>query len=226
MQHVRSRRVLAAAALTVCAGLALTGCRSQPGVAAYVGNETLTEAQVDAVVDNATSLVPQSEGSHAPTRSEVVETFVLTQTCERLRAEQGFALTAVSAAEVAQAQQVPAGSTYAQDRARMYSCLGGVKFPDQTKPTEAEARDIYDRALKGGLNVGDWSEARDLIINDAQLAQTVPVARELTKMVAAGDVTVNPRYRPMEFVLDDLSSGVGLVVVPLGEPGSDAVRDL
>src|ERR1044071_3666208 len=49
MQRVRRGALVAVLALV--GAVVLTGCRSEPGIAAYVGSEKITIDQVDAVVD-------------------------------------------------------------------------------------------------------------------------------------------------------------------------------
>src|SRR5262245_6028719 len=46
----RARRLVFAALLAVMAGLVLTGCRTQPGIASYVGDSRLTDNEVERAV--------------------------------------------------------------------------------------------------------------------------------------------------------------------------------
>ncbi len=263
MQPVRRAAVRRAAAgraavrcvvavLTLGAGLALTGCQSDPGVAAYVGSENITEAQVDQIFDNAQALKTEAAAQQAaagpqpsaqptpaptpapfasasevkPSRSDVVTTLVLANVCAKLQAEQGFASTDITPEQIAAVDQVPPNSDYARERAKMYSCLAGIPVTSAAAPTDAELQQIYDRAKAKGLVEVPLSQIKDQLAADTGLQQAVAVNRTLTKMVNDGDVRVNPRYRPMEFTVSDLGSGEPLVVLQMGEPASDAVRDL
>jgi len=252
MQPVRPaaavRRVVAV--LTLGAGLAVTGCQSDPGVAAYVGSENITEAQVDQIFDNAQAIKAEEAAKRAaatpqpsaqpqatpapfasasevkPSRSDVVTTLVLAKVCADLQSTQGFASTDITPDQIAAVDQVPPTSDYARERAKMYSCLAGIPVTSATAPTDAELQEIYERAKAMGLVEVPLSQIKDQLAADAGLQQAVAVNRTLTKMVNDGDVRVNPRYRPMEFTVSDLGSGAPLVVLQMGEPASDAVRDL
>jgi hypothetical protein len=225
----RALRAVPAAVLALVACLALAGCRSQPGVAAYVGNERLTEARVDETVENAAaqSRTPDEQGTKPPTRSDVVTTWVLGKVCEQLRAKQGFAKAPITVERVRQAEGVPASSAYARDRANLYSCLGGVKLTNAGAVTDAELRELYDRAQAAGLVNQPFDKVKAQLAGNTNIQQALAADRILSGAVRDGDVTVNPRYRPMEFPITDLGTGRGpLIGVLLGEPGSDAVRDV
>ncbi len=244
MQPVRLRAAHGYAAVALLTlGLVASGCQSDPEVAAYVGSESITEAQVDQVYNNAQALkreagAPTPAPTQAspepyasameskPSRSDVVTTLVLTRVCADLQARQGFPSTEISPEQIAAVDQVPASSDYARERAKMYSCLAGVPVTSAATPTDAELQDIYDRAKAKQLVTVPLSQIRDQLAADTGLQQAVAVNRVLTQMVAEGDVRVNPRYRPMEFTVSDLGSGEPLVVLEMGEPASDAVRDL
>jgi hypothetical protein len=224
MQNVRRAALVG---LTLVAGIALTGCRTQVGTAAFVGNDRLTESDVDAIIADANGKV--SEGTHAPSRSGVVTVFVLSKTCEKAQAERKFESTSVDPASVASQLQVPADSTFAQNYARMQGCIAGLADqenktnPNPAAPTDAEVHDIISRAQAAGIDVTFESVAPQLKA-DAGVRQSVEISRVFTKMVQDGNVTVSPRYRPLALTIDDLGSGVPLIVVPLGEGASDAVR--
>jgi hypothetical protein len=223
VRQLARHRAVVAAVLTLCAGLTLSACRSDPSVAAYVGSETLAESDVDEVIDNAEGGV--TEGTKAPTREAVVTTFVLTEVCEKLRAAKPFDLAPVTAEQVAHTEMSPLDSEFTKARVAMYSCIAGVDVAEVTEPSEAELRDLYDRAKAAELVTRAFEEIKDELAADPSVRQAITVSRTLTSMVEAGDVSVNPRYRPLEFPISDFGTGAPLVVVPMGEAGSDAVRD-
>lgn len=225
-----TRRVVVLAMFTLAGGLVLSGCRTDPDVAAYIGSDMITEAQIDQILAE----LPAAPATPAPgqavrkplNRSDVLSQMVLGRACEILRTKEGFTGSHVTPEDVARATGVPASSEYAKERAKSETCLSGIKLEGAGPPSDADLQDIYDRAKAKGLVEVPLSEIKDRLAADAELRQVVAAKRILAQMVADGDVSVNPRYRPMEFVLSDLGSGAPLVVAVLGEPGSDAVRDL
>ena len=227
MQRVRTLAAgsRAVVALVLGAALVLTGCRDDPGTAAYVGTERITEADVDGLIGEATAKVAGKEGLTAPSRPDVVITSVLGRLCADRQARDGFAGRQFSEQEKQQIAPVP-DTKYYQLRLTTYSCLFGIPNPAQAQPSDADLQDIYDRALAKGLVNVPLSEIKDQLAANEDLRQAVAVKRMLTELVADAEVSVNPRYRPMEFHVSDLGSGVPLVVAVVGEPGSDAVRDI
>jgi hypothetical protein len=221
-----TRPLRATVVLAVGVGLILAGCRSSPTVAAYVGGSSITEAQVDGVLANARAALGAEPGTQPPGRSAVVTTLVLDKVCHAEQAKRGFSPNPIGVEQIKQLEKVPADSDYARARSSVYSCLAGVPIPDTgTQPSDAELRDIYDRAKAKGLVRVPFEQIREQLAADPGVQQALAVNRELTSLVQHGDVTVNPRYRPMEFPISDLGSGQTLIVLPVGEPPSDAVHD-
>jgi hypothetical protein len=215
-----------AAVLVLGAALALVGCADDPDVAAYVGDERLAESEVDRLIADATAKAAGRQGVGAPSRSDVVITHVLGRLCADRQAKDGFPGREVTVAQISEIDSVPADSGYAQLRASTYTCLSGMPVANAVLPTDADLQDIYDRAVSKGLLDVPLSEIRDQLAADPSVQQAIAVKRMLTDLVDAGDVRVNPRYRPMEFRVSDLQTGQALIVAVVGEPGSDAVRDV
>jgi hypothetical protein len=216
----------AVVSLALGCGLALTGCQADPGVAAYVGSERLTEAEVDRYVEDAAAKSAGQQGLSAPSRSDVVITYVLGKVCGERQAREHFTGQPVSRDQIQQIDSVPKDSTYAELRSNTYTCLSGMPNAGGADPTDADLQDIYDRALAKGLVQVPLSEIRSQLAADAGVRQAIGVKRMLTDLVKDADVRVNPRYRPMEFRVSDLGSGEALVIAVVGDAGSDAVRDI
>jgi hypothetical protein len=213
-------------ALALGGGFALAGCEADPGVAAYVGAETITEADVDRYVGDATTKAAGKQGLSAPSRSDVVITYVLGKLCSQRQAREGFTGQPVSPDQIQQIDSVPKDSDYAEMRSATYTCLSGLPNPGQAQPTEEDLQDIYDRAQAKGLVQVPLAEIRNQLADDASVRQAIAVKRMVADLVKGADVRVNPRYRPMEFRVSDLGSGEPLVIAVVGDPGSDVVRDI
>jgi hypothetical protein len=227
MQRVRglAARGRAVVALALVGGLLLTGCQDSPTVAAYVGSEQITEARIDQLVDEVEAKTAGQENVGAPTRAAVVMTVVLDKVCENKQAQEKFPDRAMTDQERQQIAPV-AGVEYFTIRLNAFSCLYGIPNPAGIAPTDEELRDIYDRAAVKGLINLPYAEVKDRIAALQEVPPAIGTKRMITEMMAGADIRVNPRYRPLEFIVSDLGSGQPLVVALVGDAGSDAVRDV
>ncbi len=225
-RRLQRLRVLVAVVVGV-GGLALAGCRSAPTVAAYVGDRTVTEAQVDTVVTNVTAAVAAEPGTHAPTRTEVVATLVLDVVCTHAPSQKQPDAQPITAETVKQAEAVPANSDYAQARARVYACLSSIPVPaDGPAPTEAQLRDVFDRAVAGKLVPEDssFADLKDRIAADPGVSNALALRTTVVGLMEREHVTMNPRYRPVDFALF-APQGATLVAMTLGQPGAGVASD-
>ncbi|MEV4118233.1 hypothetical protein [Micromonospora sp. NPDC049645] len=235
---MRARRLAAVA--TVALGLvALSGCRAEPGIAAYVGDQRITDLQVaDVMKDLRTKNPTPSEepsaggqpGAQQPTLPEaadVVRAMVLTKVCEQLSAEKNYQPRGqVTADQAAQQLGLSPETGYVREVAKFFTCLSGLPG-EPVEPTEQEMADVIAAGRAAGKiqpQVTDEEAAGQL--NGEQLQGALATKRLLGEAVDRYDVTVSPRYRPLEFPLLSFADDAPAVSVPLGEPASDAVTDI
>ncbi|MGK5517902.1 hypothetical protein ACSNN9_00935 [Micromonospora sp. URMC 107] len=237
---MRARRLAAVA--SVALGLvALSGCRAEPGVAAYVGDLRITEDAVTGVVDDLRAKNPAPTGQpeapdgrppaqapQLPGRGQVVSVLVLAEVCERVSAEKNYQPRGqVAPEQLAQQFGLTPDTGYVRQVAELYNCLSGVPTGAPAEPTAQDLADVVAAGRKAGAipaDVPDEAAARQL--DGEQLRTALATRRSLAEAVAAYDVTVNPRYRPLEFPVLSFSGNAPAVSVPLGEAGSDAVTDV
>src|SRR3982751_447341 len=104
MHLVRRLAPVAVAATVAVAGLA--GCRSAPSVAAYVGQDRISEDRVSAVYDEAQdNAVTPAGGQQAPPaikRQDVVDTLVGLEVLREVARQRGVSPTALNDNQVAQ----------------------------------------------------------------------------------------------------------------------------
>ncbi|TBL41867.1 hypothetical protein EYA84_05685 [Verrucosispora sp. SN26_14.1] len=234
---MRARRLVAVASVAV--GLVvLSGCRSEPGVAAYVGDHRITEDAVTEVIDDARAKnpepteaaeqVPGQQQVRLPGRSEVVSTLVLGQVCERISAAEGYRPQGqAEAAQVAQQLGISPEATYARQVAELYTCLSGIPVGSPVAPTEQDLTELVAAGKRAGAVPADVTvEQAAPQLDGEQLRQALATRNALSEAVDTYDVTVNPRYRPLQFPVLSFAGQAVAVGVPLGEPGSDAVTDV
>ncbi|MEV4712410.1 hypothetical protein [Micromonospora sp. NPDC049374] len=240
---MRARRLVAVASVAV--GLiALAGCRSEPGVAAYVGDHRITEDAVTEVIEDAQAKnptpteadevppgqEPQLPGQEPqlPGRSQVVSTLVLSEVCERISAAEGYRpQSQVDPAQVAQGIGLSPETGYVRQVAELYTCLSGIPIGAPVAPTEQELVDLVEAGKRAGAVPPEVTvEQAATQLDGEQLRQALANRNSLREAVETYDVTVNPRYRPLVFPVLSFTGQAIAVGVPLGEPASDAVNNI
>ncbi|MDI1460393.1 hypothetical protein QEZ54_05380 [Catellatospora sp. KI3] len=208
------RRLTAAAGIAT-ALLALAACRSNPDVAAYVGDRQFTEAQVTQLLDD----LKKQQGAGAdpsslPNRTQVVQLLVLDQLCQRVNKA---------------AAPAPAGpedlGTISQ---RVQTCNESLQAAP-VQPTEADLREVYDNGVAVGAIVPadpeqSFEKLKDRLGAGGEVATALGKRKVLTDAAKAADVSVNPRYRSLQFPLLSFQQGPAISAI-LGQPASEAVVD-
>ncbi|MFI7607160.1 hypothetical protein ACIBTV_18735 [Micromonospora sp. NPDC049366] len=230
---MRARRLVAVASVAV--GLvALAGCRTEPGVAAYVGDHRITEEQVTSIVeelrpevtaspsaDEEQAADPAQPGAPQVSRSEVVTTLVLLDVCRQLSADNGYQPRGqVSPEQVAQQTALPAEAVYVKRFAELHTCMSGVPGSQPVAPTKAELDKIIEIGRAAGAIPAEFTDEQAASRLDGdQLRAALASRKTLVEAADAYDVSVNPRYRPLVYPLLSFEAGVPAVSVPLGEEG-------
>lgn len=209
---------------------ALTGCHSDPRVAAYVGNSTITESQVDSVLSEAVAAVDKDNEAikdqagatpeQVPTRSDIVAALTANEITNRALARLGISRTP--------SNPNPAGQGSALLKTRYAAAVTSVQagvtaLADASdkngQPSDADLRDVYDRAVAAGLAAPGQFDAIK-----PQLAQVDGLAQQLDARNKLADrtneqLTVNPRYAPLDFpILTLVSQATGQSFVAIALP--------
>jgi hypothetical protein len=213
-----ARRAAGLAVLLLLAGLGLAGCRSQPGVAAYVGTTEYSEEQVEAIVDEVRDQVV--EGRLGNVRRDVLSWLVLSDLGRRVAAEQRITVPAPDYQGIAEQARLPAGTALARAYADWVAVANTlIQRVQPVPPTEADIRAIYDVLRDSGrLPEGMSLQEVAAQVNNTGTAQLVGLRNLLAQAAARHELTINPRYRPLTVSLGELP-------LPLAA-GSDAVTEL
>jgi hypothetical protein len=232
----RARRLASTAVVAVLGVGALSACRAEPDVAAYVGVDKITEAQVNAVYSDAEKKLataveqvraqqkaaPDPSAQPVPdkvelqfTRQDVLTTLVGVDVFKQLAQQRNVQLADQPAAQVAQAVGLPQDAQYVA----LYGQYRGYidAFTKAAKPatvTEADLRDVYDR-LKAGGGLGseggsfeDFSKGLSAE-NQKLIKDNVSVRNDLTPDLNKIETKVNPRYGALEIGLVNFRSEAG-----------------
>lgn len=203
-------RVLACLGIVAVLGLAACG-RSNPQVAAYVGDQTLTEQRVNELHG------PHREGNAggAPvTRAFVVNMAVVEMVCGQLQRRLGFNV---------QQPQIPAGVTELQQvGARTQACVEALPAGEPIQPTEGDLRRIFETGVANGIwSEDNYQEVRASLVDNEEVAASLGRKKAIGDAIqdADLDVTVNPRYGTVELALAQFGDGSTALGLPFGEPG-------
>lgn len=247
----RARRLASTAVVAVLAVSGLSACRAEPGVAAYVGDSTITEARVEAIYADAErklaaaadqvraqQATPGATGQPVPDkvqlsikRTDVVQALLGAQVLGDIAKQRNVPAAEIPAAQVAQSVGLPENAEYVAVYVRYRGYLSGLAAA--AKPVKASATDmrqVYDR-FKGAGGFGNEPVAFEQFAgglneqDQAALAQSIGLREQIKADVGKLDLKVNPRYGIQELALLPFSSpskgSVSLVGVPL-DAGSDA----
>jgi len=205
MQRVRRlRAIVAIAAVGVLAVAGLAGCRSEPNVAAYVGDTRFTEKQINEVVDEVADRV--NEGRLGGVRQNVVSWLVLGDLGRRVAAEQQVSIPPVDVVGAAEQAQLPADTKLAKAFAEWVTVgTALLQVAPDSQPSQADLRAIFESLVdQGQVPEGTTFEmvASQLITPDT--AKLVGLRNLLSEAAEQHKLAVNPRYRPLNVALGDI----------------------
>lgn len=216
-------RVFAGIGIAV-ALLGLMGCRSSPTVAAYVGDQTLTEAEVTRLIDEHVVWVQdqadqrakdeglgEAEKVQPPDRTLVVNTLVRGMLCQQALERLKFPV---------EKPQLPAEPSDLFVRVNLgQACEQGLPTGGPVKPTEQDARQIFDLGVANGVwQPNQAAEQVPALMENPDLADALGRKKALTEAIGSTQVTVNPKYGVLELPLISFSGGVPAVSLMFGEP--------
>lgn len=214
-------RIRVLAGIGIAAALVgLTGCRSSPDVAAYVDDRTISEDRVSELVDGfmtrarsqATAQGQDQAKIEKPARAIVVGFLVREQICERARNKLKFAVEEPSLPSDLSELEVIA--------ARTQACEQALPGSGPVKPTDADARQIFEAGVAHGI----WEpnsapqQIPGLMANE-DVAAALSRKKTLTEALAGVDITINPKYGVIAVPLISFRGGAPAVSVMFGEAG-------
>ncbi|MFB9237331.1 hypothetical protein ACFFWC_17520 [Plantactinospora siamensis] len=235
---MRARPVASAVSLALVAVAALGACgRSEPGVAAYVGDATYSTDRVDHIYTDAQSkfhdavqgqIAAQAAQSGASptvepprstvTRQDVVDLLVGIDLGKRVAAEKKIPISdQVTAEQLESDIQMPASAEFAKLWGEWIDIYGTLseKLPPAELSDQAVMA-IYQALVKVGKIPGGMSvtQVRQTFGDGGFVRTTTAVSAALADEAKRIGVTVNPRYRPLG-VPAVVSTGSGVILYEL-----------
>jgi hypothetical protein len=231
---LRVRRGALVAVLALVGAFALTGCRSEPGIAAYVGAEKITVDQVDAVMDavdrvNAERTADAPPGPIPVSRQLVLGLIVYGELADQLVHEKSLTPAADSLRLVTNGYGIPTDHPYAQ---LLSNYLDNVDILTKNAGTAAPSKDQILRYYHAGVDAQMFPPGlsdNDVVSQGSQAPAVIAILNVQTmldELAKKQHLTVNPRYAPLPMpVLISVNQQAAVTVVPFGPAGEPFVTD-
>ncbi|BCY05698.1 hypothetical protein L3i22_007860 [Actinoplanes sp. L3-i22] len=226
--------------MAVVACVAVTGlsaCRSESSVAAYIGDTRITETRVQAVWDDAQTALNGATAMPI-TRTDVVNVLVGADLMKRVAARHQAEMPPnLPFDEFATRLRLPAKAEYVRLYTQYYALLYAVE-QSITAPaalTDADLQDAFQRlnannALQEGTTFDAFKSTLPAAVTK-DLQSAVAARNEVHEVAGPLDVTVNPRYLPLELGFYGLQnqrtkSVYQIVAAPVGDDSAVPVSDV
>src|SRR2546421_5558826 len=193
----RVRRLALVAVLAILGGFALAGCRSEPGVAAFVGDTRITDADVDAVAIQIRD--DRKPADPKDFRQQVLAVLLKQKLMAAALADHSLPKPAVDTTSYAEnsglkpdwrfTQAAAEGDTYLDAATDAY--VKGLSQP--LTPSEADQREAYNRIRSGGQALPPFEDVRQFFVGPA-MSDALARRSVLADSVKRHPVRLSPRY--------------------------------
>jgi hypothetical protein len=229
MPRRRLSVVIAAGALAV---LALAGCRTEPGNAAFVADTTHTKVDVQKVLDEIKRDFPKLDRSfEGRVRQLIAQDQVFVDVASRYAAEQHAGQPTLDLQTQSQKYGLPPGNAFIKLEAQAdgYRNLL-LEKAKPVNPSEDDLHAVYQNLTKSGLTA-PYEAVAPQLKQVQQLPYGIGLRAALTDAVHRYDVQINPLYGSADFPLLVLTGADGkeytAVVLPLSaSTGKPVVSDV
>ncbi|MCW2639782.1 MAG: hypothetical protein JWP76_2088 [Dactylosporangium sp.] len=235
----RARRLALLAVLALVGTFALTGCRSQPGAAIYLGSTTYSQKYVDGLADQ---LQKASNLARGDVRQSIAQWLVMRDLGKRMVADNHWPAPQVDEQSVttqiqdglrAGGQGDTKGTSVESFRPLIqvfaqYQAYRGVVQQHITleRASEADYADLYQRAkaagqVPPGMDVATYAQSLGAQ-NEQAFQATLGLRKLYVEAIKKADLLVNPKYGLTELVLLSDQQNHPMVVAPI-KAGQSAV---
>jgi hypothetical protein len=197
MSRIRVLALVAALAMT-----SLAGCRSDPKVAAYLGADTVTIAEVGSIAEDLTF----ERAKRGQVTGYVLGSMIIREVGRRLAAARSLPVRQQTTPDmVAQYYNLPAGApivTLVTDTQNILLTLATAVTPVAPDPDQqlAAFQALY---FPSGRPVSEQYtfEQVQYLLNRDSIGRMIALRRMLDEAVATSGITVNPRYAGLTYGL-------------------------
>ncbi|GAA4205175.1 hypothetical protein [Actinocatenispora rupis] len=223
----RVRRVAAVLALSAAIVGGATACNVQPGAAAFVASDRITQSQVNdvfqTVIDGYHNQVPTDQ--YGSIRRSVAATMVMHDLVKRVAHDEGVTIPPANYAQLAQETNLPESNPYVRLEAETQAAVNTLRnAANDTPPREQDLRDVYDSLVRQGLQAS-YAEIRTQLVAQQSVAKAASLRGTFTAAIKKYKVDVNPRYGALAYPLTAVQAGQirGYLPVQLGKGSPDVV---
>lgn len=219
---------MVAAGAAVAAGA--TACNVQPGAAAFVGDDRITQAQVNDVfqsIVDAPAYTNVRQSDYANIRTSVAGALIMRDLTKRVAADQHIEIPPADYATMAKQTKLPQSNRYVRLEAENQAAINTLRNEAwDTPPSDSDVRAIYDTLAAQGFTM-PYQQAGPQIKKAPKVGQTAALRGTFEGAIKKYGVDVNPRYGELKYPLDAVHVGPlsGYLTVDLGE-GSPKVVDV
>jgi hypothetical protein len=222
-----ARRLPSIAVVVVLGLLTLTGCRSDPSVAAYVGSTKITDAKVTQIVEQLFGGLPAEQREsvdEGSLRDQVVQFLVLREVVGQYAAEENIDVPKVDVNAFATQQNLPPDTEFTTLAADYNAALGALaQKAKPVQPTADDQLEAYENLTIDNKPLQQPFDEVKQFFNTETLGQSLGMREMLTTAVQDANVAVNPRYNPTYQLPVEIQNARSWFAVELG--GSAPVRD-
>jgi hypothetical protein len=225
------RRLAVVAVLALVGGIALSGCRSEPSVAAYVGDRKITVDQVNSIVDGVNKI---NEGRDPAerlrmSRQMVLSFMIYSDLAQRLLDEKGRPAKSGDVELVGRSFGLPVDNAYVQLVGAYLNRVAALEdTPKAAPPTREQVLRYYHAGVDAQLfrpGVRD-DEVVAKLTGVQTIAVDLAIQASLDDLGKRQHLKVNPRYAPlsMPLLMGDQDNPV-LTRLPFASSGDPFVTD-
>jgi hypothetical protein len=221
-EEPRVKRRYAVVTLAALVAVGLGGCQIEPGAAAFVSNDRITDKRVDQVVNSiSTDKVKLPANRVGDARQFVVNQLVFGEVAKRIVAEKKLPVTPMSPEDAAAQRQATQPGEIDRIYADTQPYLDAVRqAAAPAEPTEADKRELATVLLGAGATQSDVSR----FLDSPQFKQSLGFRNALRDGAAKYKVSVSPRYAPARYEVWSVQ-GLPLLTLDLASPREPAVTD-
>jgi hypothetical protein len=227
----RVRRLALVVVLVLVGGVILAGCRSQPGVAAYVGDKEYTVRQIDDIVDRIVKLNAQraqEQSGQLPipiSRQLVLGLMVYGDLQAELLTQRGLSPSSGNVQGVASVYALPVGDLYTQLLGTYFDRFQVLR---QSASGPEASRDQVLRFYRAGVDGGAFpagvpDEQVVAGLNATAVGAEFAAQAVIEQAAKEKHIVVNPRYAPLPMPTLVSQQGPRIVLLPPAKTGESFV---
>lgn len=234
-----------AAATAVVAGA--TACNVQPGAAAFIDGNRITQAQVDDVFQSIIDApayrgiqqeqdASRQQQAYANLRTSAAGELIMHELTQRVAADQHIEIPPADYAGLAQQTGLPEDNKYVRLEAENQAAINTLRNAAwNTAPDDKSVRSVYDSlaqdAASNGLGLKPYEQIAPEIKKTPKVGQTAALRGTFESAIKKYHLDVSPRYGQLEYPITALTlstpdgkSLTGSIPLQLGEGSPNVVH--